>query len=779
MNDIFSSIKDNSIVIMPKSFHNDFLHYKKQNPFLNVKLMDKNEVLKCRFGQLSDKALLYLVEEKKYSYEYAKTIIENLQFVENKTYQSSKNDLLAKIKTDLIEKGLYRFNPYQNFVFKGKNVYIYGYSCDDKELNNALKFFSIAPNYISLPSNNSNRLDCFCFESVDNELNFVFDKVCYLLQNGISVNDIYFYGASLEYEYPLTKFSQFYGIKVESLYKKPLQNDQLVKEYLSDLKSLGSKKTIEKYKLSGDEPIQKVLGVTLQYINDNLSEEKILFYVEKDILNLFERSKEYDNQIKILQSPYSTTNAHIFCLGFSLGKYPYISKDDEYLQDIDKSELNMLTSIEKNYISKEEIISFLKLKNIESITFKENSLGNTFNISTLSEELNMRIIYDYHLPYSFSLPILALYESSLLDLNRKYLFNHPYLATLKKSLEVPYLKYDYSFSKVDAINPDSIIKYSYSSLKNFFECQFKYYLTSVLKVDEFESNFYTKLGSLAHKVLEMSYNSDFDFEKSFESAKNEQSFDEKEEVLLIRLKVELKKIIYFLNNHSQHMRKVKILKETKISTSINKNVILEGFIDKIVISENESGRFLSLVDYKTGRQDFKLGEVEFGYSLQLPIYLFLISSDERFKEFEPIGIYLQKIFSSTLTNLEQDIGNASFDEYKLVGLSIDDKDKLATFDDTFTKSQFIKSMATTLDTNFARYSKVASKDDFVKLSKLAKEKVLEADQKIRQNDFVINPKAINNAPSACEECKFKDICYRQESAIVKISTKEAKDGEVD
>ena len=47
------------------------------------------------------------------------------------------------------------------------------------------------------------------------------------------------------------------------------------------------------------------------------------------------------------------------------------------------------------------------------------------------------------------------------------------------------------------------MKLSYTSLKTYFECGFKFYLSRILKIDEFEETLSTKLGTIMHKYLEL------------------------------------------------------------------------------------------------------------------------------------------------------------------------------------------------------------------------------------------------------------------------------------
>ena len=56
----------------------------------------------------------------------------------------------------------------------------------------------------------------------------------------------------------------------------------------------------------------------------------------------------------------------------------------------------------------------------------------------------------------------------------------------------------------------------------------------------------------------------------------------------------------------------------------NLNIVFKGFVDKIMINDDES--IMSIIDYKTGNDDISLKYLKYGLNIQLPIYLYLESN---------------------------------------------------------------------------------------------------------------------------------------------------------
>ena len=105
------------------------------------------------------------------------------------------------------------------------------------------------------------------------------------------------------------------------------------------------------------------------------------------------------------------------------------------------------------------------------------------------------------------------------------------------------------------------------------------------------------------------------------------------------------------------------------------------------------------------------------------------------------------------------IFNLKKDRLKLTGYSIDNTTLLEEFDDSYNKSEVIKSMATTSTGTFNHYAKVLGNSDLKKIETIVDNKINECINNIKDANFDINPKVIDKDNRGCKFCMFSDVCY--------------------
>ena len=128
----------NTLIICPFSFKNELLNKYRKEAFSNVKCVSKEELLNDKFGHYGKAAVAYLMINKNYTYEQARTILKYARFV-NKDYSEEKLHYLYELNKELKEKKLLIDNPYYSNLFNNKEVHVYGYSSHDEELKRCLE----------------------------------------------------------------------------------------------------------------------------------------------------------------------------------------------------------------------------------------------------------------------------------------------------------------------------------------------------------------------------------------------------------------------------------------------------------------------------------------------------------------------------------------------------------------------------------------------------------------------------------------------------------------
>lgn len=300
---------------------------------------------------------------------------------------------------------------------------------------------------------------------------------------------------------------------------------------------------------------------------------------------------------------------------------------------------------------------------------------------------------------------------------------------------------------------------SYSKMQIYNKCAFRYYLTDVLKLDIFEENFSTVIGSMVHYVMEKCLvNNDMDTDKYVVEFLGDRNLSNKEKFFLEKYKVCIKELLDQVMLEREYGSYDNAMYEKKIDIDYGDNIKFTGIIDKILYKEDSDKTYITLIDYKTGNDDISLKYLKYGLNIQLPIYLYL-SNYLNLRNILYSGFYLQKF-------------NITDKDYRLVGYSNSDRDVLSILDSGYENSKIIKSMKTLKDGAFSRYTKVLSNDEIDKIKDITKEKIEEVIENIKNNRFEINPKVSDNKNIGCEFCKFKDICFVKKKNKVEIFAEE-------
>jgi ATP-dependent helicase/nuclease subunit B len=297
---------------------------------------------------------------------------------------------------------------------------------------------------------------------------------------------------------------------------------------------------------------------------------------------------------------------------------------------------------------------------------------------------------------------------------------------------------------------------SYSKMQIYNKCAFRYYLTDILKLDIFEENFSTVIGSMVHYVMEKCLaNNDMDTNKYVMEFLGDRQFTNKEKFFLDRYKLCIKELLDQIMLEKEYSSFDNAMYEKKIDIDYGDNIKFTGIIDKILYKEENDKTYLALIDYKTGNDDISLNYLKYGLNIQLPIYLYL-SDYLNFRNILYSGFYLQKF-------------NISEKDYRLLGYSNSNRDILSIIDNNYDNSKIIKGMKTLKDGSFSSYTKVLSNEDIDKIKNITKEKIHEVIENIKNNKFDINPKVNGDKNIGCDFCKFRDICFVKKKDRVEIS----------
>lgn len=749
----------------------------KEKKVIPIKFMTLEEFVSSYFFDVSIEGYLFLLEKEKKKVSIIEEEISQLIYIENNEYKSEKLNHLKLLVKELDEKSLLERNTLFKNSLKNYQIIIYNYDLDPfyKKL-----FESLSVIIEKEELKEFKKPVVYEFNDIEEEIGFVAADISKKLQEGISIGKIKILNLTEEYRYPLRRIFNLVHIPVETKEETKLNETRVGKVALDYIKTEDSLeqaffKIKEEFKTN--EQIALIVSILNQYINLNDNKENVIQLIENDFKKAKVASSHLKNKIECLSINQIEEGNYYYLLGFNKENIPKVYKDEDYLTDIEKCELGLYTSDDKNKLEKEKFKKFLLTTSNLTITYKLKSAFDTFNASLLIEEMGLKVERP-KISYNYSNIYNQVILSRSLDKLNKYGVLEERLPSLYETYQkTPYMTFDNKFKGLDIEKLKNYLNHklllSYSSIDNFYKCEFRYYLTNILKVDPFESTFMTNIGTIFHNILEHSLDKNFNFEEFYNQQINQYSFTSSEKFLLNKLKEELKFDIEIIRKQKEYTLFDKELHEQKFYLPISNKDYLEttfmGVVDKIMLYEEYNHTYLAIIDYKTGHLPDNLNNIIHGIGMQLPIYLYLINRSKKFTSPKVVGIFLQKIIGEEIKRkIKNDYNTEKENSLKLVGYTLEDKEILEKLDETYEDSKMIKGLKITTSGGFYSYSKVLNEEKFDELQGIVERKIKEADEKIRKADFKINPKKIGKDLVGCKYCKYKDICFKKEEDIVNL-----------
>lgn len=758
------NVEDNTILIVPNNIKKNILRNIKK--IINFKILSLEEFIKKYYFDYDKKTIYYLMTRYNLKYEVANMYLKNLYNVELKVYKHQKLNRLVKIKKELLDNNLIKENKEFKKYIKNKNIIVYGYYYIEKRYEELLN--RLGASYIK-EDKEYNNIKLYEFNKKEEEIDFLISKIVELKENNIPLNKIKI--INNEYSKDIKLKLKMYNINYEE--KINIYGTNLIKIFLNNL-TPNIEETLdllkEKINLNNELNLKiynKLINILNEYtFIDDLDVLKEMLIYEFKNCNIVKYNYKEKIEFIDLENNIIDSDNYVFLLGFNIGVYPNIIKDEDYITDNIKEELNIEKVAQVNKKIRNILIKRIKQTNNLVITYRVND-DKEYYISTLNEELNLVPIKNYKIPYNLSL-FNKIHLTKELDILNKYSIISEDLSLLYNNYkDIPYNTYNNKFTGIDNVLNNKLTL-SYSSIDNYFKCGFKYYIENFLKINIYEEKFANIIGSLFHYVLEKAFKPNFNLDNIYnEYLKNlNKDFNSREKLFLKTLKDELKLIIDTINKQLKLITLDKTLYEEKIYVNKNINITFMGIIDKLMYKEEKDKTYVAIIDYKTGNPNLNLNNIIYGIDMQLPIYLYLARNTNKLKNIEIVGFYLQKILNKKI-NIDE---NKSYlkqkeEALKLQGYSIDNEDLLTLFDKTYKDSDLIKGMKVSKN-GFYSYSKVLNKETIDKIIKIVDSKIEEASNNILKHDFKINPKYIGNENISCKFCKYKDICYRKEQDIV-------------
>ena len=779
----YEVLENDSILIVPNQIKEKILtEMNKKSKLFNVKLMEINEFKREYFFDYTTETIFYVMKHYNYDYEFSLDIINNLYFLSSENCNHEKLKFLLNIKNELINNNLLIFDNVFKIALENKKIYVYGYDY----INNFYKkaFSALNVNYIDQNISKFNH-DIIEFDTIQDEVIFVANKICELIENKIDLNKIKIINPSSDYNATIKRIFNLFNLpfyfnnnylistKISNNFFEILSND--IVETLEKLK-----KTISLNDELEQTEYNQIVKICNKYnwCSNFLDIKNNLIYEFSNTKIDIKKEANYIEFVS-LENNFFYDDEYVFLIGFNQNTYPKTVKDDDFLNDEVKKFLGLETTTEINKINYNILVNKLySIKNL-FISYKLKSPFNSFYRSQIIDDLNLNVVKNYNCNIHYSVLNDKLNLAITLDNYLKYGEESQDLELLYSNYpSINYKTYNNQYTKIDEnlfrkyLN--NKLSLSYSSINNFYKCSFRYYMENILNLQISSNEFSLFIGNLFHYILSIMYNEDFNFSDSFETYVNENyEFNTyKERFFINKLKKELEFIIDNIKEQDKFTSFDSHKFEQLIKIDLSKDnydITFKGIIDKISYKKEAGNTLISIIDYKTGNPNLNLNNIIYGIDMQLCIYAYLSSKLKLFANPLLVGIYLQKILNNEINiNKNKQYITMKQENLKLQGYSNSNESILKVFDNTYTDSKLIKGMKVS-SKGFYAYSKVFDQAMLNSILNIVENNIDEARDKILNREFYINPKKIGvKNLIGCENCTYKELCFMTEDNIINL-----------
>ena len=769
------------IIVAPINMHQGLLEKSRlTNPFVDIKIIDKNTLINDYFGRLKKGSDILVFKNFDLTYEMINEILNDILFFND--LREDKYSIYKSIKDFLVSNDMIINDSLFSAAYQNKDIEIYNYHPNDRILNFVLSKVDSKINFVTKDIIFKNK-NVNSFKFAYDESLFVLNEIARLLDEGVSINDIFIFNPSSCHKYYLEKYAESFGLKINNLEQKSLFTSGLCIDFLKiydEIQDIGQAVINLKEIVIDDQNLEQLLEVISKNTAEGLS-----FLKQRELLlhkfkNTFIKRDVYKPAINIIDGPIYRKDAHIFVMDFSLNSAPIIFKDNAYLSDLEKEGTFIYTSKEKNENARNELLDFLSSDN--NFYFSRSSIVDNSNSYPTSfvEEFGLNIVNEPEIITFYSQLYLDIKYTEALDKERLYLQKTPELIGLKELSNIKYHSYDNQFTGVDAIKEETPLRLSFSSLDSYYACPFKYYLNHVLKLGTFESNFAATIGDISHEVFKHQYEDDFDFDLVFEETLRKFELSAMEMLLIKNLKSQIKRASDISISHiKEFSSNPKVYCEKEVIYKIDEYTALKGIIDKIVTLDN---RYYYLVDYKTGAKSFSPNDLEYGRNSQLITYMLLADQIEELDNMQISGIFYNNVINKELVLSEKDEENLVPSYLKLKGRVIKDSNVIQRIDKSFINSNaasFIGGVGLKNDGGLKASNTLVSQDELDSYKQIVRELINKTIISIRNNDFKIKPIFYTKDENACKYCEYRELCYLryEQKMILGNLEEESGDGE--
>ena len=700
------------------------------------KVLTKKEFINKYYYNYED-SILKIMNDYNKNYEVAKEMFKYLVFTNENNAKTDKLKNLLKIKNNLIEN-----KSFKNYVKEQELIFV---NIPHSKLLNEIGYF-----------NNKEYLDKKNFytlhKNITEEVIYVFEKISELINNGVLLNDIKIIYND-DYDNLIKRYAKFYSINMEE--EIELNGTKILQDFLNNLDETSSFEksfNLIKNKSIFKDKILKLINRSISSYDFNIQKE-----IFKELAKNAKISIKYKEMLEKVDITYQGENKHIFILGFNDSYYPKIKKTKDYISEEEKNLLNIPNSSDE-VIEQEEMFKMF-ISNNQNLYFSV-TINNNYKLSRYIkfnfEEKEKEITNNIYSSLAHKLEL-----SKKLDKYYKYLEKDKTLDKYYSSFNKEYNTYSNKYN--GSIKITDPISLSYTSMNTYIYNPFAYYVERILKVSPYKDKFYMKTGSFFHKCLEL---------EDYDEALKEFDFNNFENEYVDRVKDEILIDIDFIKEY----HKVNNFKDIKKEIDLVKNIGIdkfEGKLDKLIINKDT----FIIFDYKKkiSTASITIDKLNYGFNLQLPIYIYLVKS--LYPNLDFGGVYLNYLMLDNykLTDKDKVIPNyidKKNESLKFYGFTTSEIDRIEKVDNDYLSQKYLKNLSFTKTEEISQKSKILSDIDIKNIVESVDIIIKKVIEEIKNGKFDITNKKLNNQILDTQSnYLYKDISFATEEDILDITDK--------
>lgn len=236
--------------------------------------------------------------------------------------------------------------------------------------------------------------------------------------------------------------------------------------------------------------------------------------------------------------------------------------------------------------------------------------------------------------------------------------------------------------------------------------------------------------------------------------------------LLLQIKAEQAQSLFRPCDFELEIAENGAIQPLRLSVGDGRTVEVIGKIDRVDLYQKDGYRYIRVVDYKTGRKDFKLNDVYHGLSIQMLLYLFTLAQNGRERYGPVIPAAVMYLPSDPAPAREED-PDAARRPYRMDGLVIEDREIIEAMEPGM-GGLFIP-VKPTASGGF-KQDKVASLERLGRIKQHIENTIIDMARALGSGDISACP-ATQNGRSACEFCDYAAVCRHDRDGSERILEK--------